>query len=328
MMRAMARTNKMGDDAYLDRLLSYFQSKFHEKIKQFVPIRKKVFYVKTKKNIYIIKGYRSNRRLKLQETFATTLKNEGFSKTYLFVQPVKEPLYFEGTHYGVIEYIEPHKTAFSYNSKENIVEGLKLLEEFHKVTAAFETRYRTLISKGDLIGKFQERSAIFMNNLPILEYFINQTYLTEMLEWANWALDGITANHTFFEKEPFVILHGDVAHHNFLRDASGALNLIDFDLIQVGPDALDYLQYANRILPYLDWSFERLYEFDPFQKFLKEKAFLYALAYPSDIFREWNRLIRENSHTKPSKTKYVMELTINQFHLRRKFFNELKKMVK
>jgi hypothetical protein len=53
MMRAMARTNKMGDDAYLDRLLSYFQSKFHEKIKQFVPIRKKVFYVKNeKKYIY------------------------------------------------------------------------------------------------------------------------------------------------------------------------------------------------------------------------------------------------------------------------------------
>ncbi|WP_310176688.1 phosphotransferase [Neobacillus niacini] len=326
-MKAMTRINNKGDDAYLDRLLSYFQSKFQEKIKQFVPIRKKVYYVKTKKNSYIIKGYRSNKRLKLQETFTTTLKNEGFSKTYLFVQPVKETLFFEGIHYGVIEYIEPHKTAFSYHSKENIVKGLKLLEEFHKVTATFETRYRTLISKGDQIGKWQERSAIFVNNLPVLEYFLNPSYLTEMLEWAKWSLDGITENSAFFEKEPFVILHGDVAHHNFLRDASGDLHLIDFDLIQIGPKVLDYLQYANRILPYLDWSLERFSEFEPMKKFLKEKAFIYALAYPSDIFREWNRIIRENSQTRPSKTKYVMELTVNQFHLRRKFFNQLKKMV-
>ncbi|OIK17050.1 aminoglycoside phosphotransferase [Bacillus sp. MUM 116] len=326
-MRAMTKINKKGDDAYLDRLLSYFQSKFNEKIKQFVPIRKKVFYVKTRKNTYIIKGYRSNKKLKLQETFTTTLKNEGFSKTYQFVQPAKEALFFEGTHYGVIEYLEPHKTSFSYHTKENISEGLKLLEEFHKVTAAFETRYRTLIPKGDIIGKWQERSAIFINNLPVLENFINPTFLTELLDWAKWSLDGIKANSCFFEKEPFVILHGDVAHHNFLREVSGTLHLIDFDLIQIGPNVLDYLQYANRILPYLDWSFEQLAEFEPMQKFLQEKAFLYALAYPSDIFREWNRLIRENLHAQPSKTKYVMDLTMNQFFLRKEFFNHLQKMV-
>lgn len=325
-MKAMTKLN--GDDSYQNRLLSYFQAQFLEEIIQFVPFRKWVFLVKTESNTYIIKGYSSNGKLKLQEAFTSTLRKEGFLKTYQFIMPkVKEQLFFEGTYFGCTRYIVPHQTAFSFHSQINRQEGLDLLQQFHKVTSSFEARYRTLVPIGRIIEKWQERLNLFLNNLPVLDYFINRPFIKEILSWANWSLDGMEKNYFYFQKEPFVILHGDVAHHNFLRDTVGKLYLIDFDLISIGPASFDYLQYANRILPFIDWSFEKLKSLAPFERYLQEEAFLYALAYPADIFREWNRVIREKSYKDHTKVKQVMDLTIGQFYERKQFIEKLKKKI-
>ena len=328
-MRAYNTTvTKKGDDDYLDRLLSYFQAQFYESIIRLIPMRKSVLLLKTDKNTYIIKGYHTNSRLRLQEAFTATLKKEGFKKTYLFLtSPVREQLFFEGTYFGCMEYIPPNKTVFSFHSHKNRQEGIELLEQFHQITALFEARYRTLLPKGHLIEKWTERLNVFSNNLPFLGYFINEPFISEMLSWAKWSLEGMENNLAFFQKEPNVILHGDVAHHNFLRDIHGQLHLIDFDLISIGPASFDYLQYANRILPYIDWSFERLARINQFKKYLHEEAFLFALAFPADIFREWNRLIREKSYTDHTKYKQVMDLTIRQFYARKKFIGQLKDLL-
>lgn len=329
MMKAMSMTfNNNGDDDYFNRLLSYFRTQFHENIIDMVPFRKSVILLKTDKNTYMLKGYHSNNRLKLQEVFTTTLRKEGFSNSSIFVHPaLKEPLFFEGIYFGCMEYIYPSKLPFSYKTQKNRLEGLELLVQFHQITGTFESRYRTLVPKSDIIEKWKERYKLFSKNLPFLKYFIDDAFLTEMLEWANWSLSGMDHNRTSYGNEPHVILHGDVANHNFLRDTYGRLNLIDFDLISIGPASLDYLQYANRILPYLEWSFERLTDFPIFENQLEEKSFLYALAFPADVFREWNRLIREKLYTNQLKFNQVIDLTISQFYSRKKFINTLKKQL-
>ncbi|NRD75972.1 phosphotransferase [Bacillus sp. BRMEA1] len=325
-MRA-AKTNKnhIGDDAYFDRLFSYFRSQFTEEIIDLVPIKKSVILLETKEHTYIMKGYPTIKRLKLQEAFTATLRKEGFSKTYVFFSPpAKEQLYFEGRYFGCMEYIEPHKSIFTFQSQKNRQEGLDLLEHFHQATASFEQRYRTLLPHGDLMGKWQERFHGFSNNLPILGYFMKEPFISEIVEWASWSLSGLNLNQFPSPSEPSVILHGDVAHHNFLLDKDGRLCLIDFDLINIGPAMFDYLQYANRILPYIDWSFEKLTSLKQLQKYKNNKAFLYALAYPADIFREWNRTIREKTYTNQSIFKQVMNLSIGQFYSRKKFIDQLK----
>ncbi|MEO2074598.1 MAG: phosphotransferase [Bacillus sp. (in: firmicutes)] len=321
--------NKKGDDDYLNRLFSYFQLQFYEKIIQFVPLRKTVFFLKTEENTYIIKGYSTNSRLRLQEVFTDTLKKEGFTKTYSYLTPlVKEQLFFEGTYFGCIQYIPPHKTAFTYHTERNRQEGLDLLEQYHQTTRLFVGRYRTLLSKGHLLEKWLERLNQFTTNLPYLKHFIKEPILMEMVSWAKWALAGMEQRYHQFYKEPIVILHGDVAHHNFLRDFQGQLHLIDFDLISIGPPAFDYLQYANRILPFMDWSLEKLEKMHQMKKYLHEEAFLYALAYPADIFREWNRLIREKSYTDSVKIKQVVDLSTKQFYARKRFVDQLQEIVK
>jgi thiamine kinase-like enzyme len=324
MMRAMTIKKRGGDD-YFNRLLSHLNQQFKEKIIKMVTIRDAVFLVKTTKKTYIIKGYSSNRKLKLQEVFTATLRNEGFTKSYIYLQDLfKEPLFFEGKYFGCMEYIKPNENSFSYRTYNNRMEGLDLLEEFHQITATIAPRYKTLLSLSKIQSKWTERSTIFSRNIPMLRYFLQDPFINEMLEWANWSLDGMKETDDFFLKNPHVILHGDVAHHNFLRDSKGNLNLIDYDLISIGPECIDILQYANRILPFVDWSYEYLSKHKQIQKYLNEEAFLYALAFPADIFREWNRLIRENTNTDSYKYKQVIELTLDQFYLRRQFVKKLK----
>jgi len=329
-MKAINPTgNHKGDDAYFDRLLSYFQSHFQDEIIQLKPIQKSVFLLKTTKDHFMMKGYHSNRRLRLQEAFTATLRKEGFLKTYIFLNPpVKEQLFFEGTYFGCMEYIQPNTTAFSFHTQHERKEGLDLVAQFHQTTASFETRYRTLVPKGNIIEKWKERIDIFIKNSSSLHYFMNESIVSELISWGNWSIKGMDQNRRFFNQEPFVILHGDLAHHNFLRDRNGELHLIDFDLISIGPPSHDYLQYANRILPYLDWSMEKLTKLNQFRTYLHEEAFLYALAYPADIYREWNRLIRDKSYTSQSKVKQVMDLTLGQFSKRKKFVGHLQELVK
>lgn len=321
--------NKKGDDDYYDRLFSYFQSQFYERIIQFVPLRKTVIFVKTEQNTYIIKGYSTNSRLRLQEVFTDTLKKEGFTKTYSYLTPsVKEQLFFEGTYFGCIEYLLPHKTAFSFHTEKNRQEGLELLEQFHQTTSLFEARYRTLLPKGHLLEKWIDRLNMFTANFPFIKYFINELILEDIVSWAKWSLGGMEKKYRHFFNDPLVILHGDVAHHNFLRDYRGSLHLIDFDLICIGPPAFDYLQYANRILPSIDWTFEKLIKHTQMKKYVHGDAFLYALAYPADIFREWNRLIREKSYTDSVKLKQVIDLSIKQYYARKRFVDHLQEIVK
>lgn len=320
--------DRYGDDAYYNRLFSYFRSQLKEKIKEMVPLQRSVLLLKTEQHLYVVKGYQSNQRLKIQEAFTSTLRKEGFMNTYVFLQsPAKEQLFFEGSYFGLIEYIPQNKAAFTFQTPKNRRDGLDLLEKFHHATVSFETRYRRLLPKADLIGKWTERLEIFSNNLPFLMYFMNEPFISEIVSWANWSVKGMEANRDYFEEEPFVILHGDVAHHNFLRNEDGKLYIIDFDLISIGPRVLDYLQYANRILPYLDWSIDKLGSLKQMRKFLHDNSFLYALAYPTDIFREWNRLIREQSYSDPHKLQQVMDLSIGQFYSRKKFISRLKSMV-
>lgn len=288
-------------------------------------IRDSVYIVKTMNHNYVVKGYSKYKRLRLQETFTTTLHQEGFKKTYQFFTDItKEPLLFEGEYFGCMEYLKPNPRSFTFQSHKNRKEGLKLLEEFHQVTAGCVPRYKTLLSYSDLLEKWYERFSSFKRYYPQICHFLNEQTVNELLVWAQWSLDGMKENENFFFNKPFVILHGDVAHHNFLRDTSGVLNLIDFDLIHIGSPCIDYIQYANRILPSIDWSIEELSKYRKLGELLNEKGFLYALAFPTDIFREWNRIMKEKKHSKHHYYQYLIDLTLEQLDLRKEFVEKIK----
>ncbi|KAF0823670.1 phosphotransferase [Cytobacillus firmus] len=317
--------NNAGDDLLQNRLLSYLHDQLPFKIEELKPIRKKVYFLRTQQRSYILKGFSSYHRLKLQEAFTSSLMKEGFSKTYIFYEVAKEPpLFFDRTYYGCMEYLPPSKEVFTYYLKTDRLKGLELLKKFHDTTEKLVSRYRTVVPAYRQADKWRERATLFLNNLPVVRYFVQKEIINELLAWADWSLRGIEEEAWLFQSGRQVILHGDVAHHNFLRAKDQSLYLLDFDLVAIGAPHSDYLQYANRILPFMNWSFEDLSKYPVFKSSLEEKGFLYALAFPTDIFREWNRVIRDRSYLDSAKIRPVLDLTVGQFAERQRFIIALK----
>lgn len=52
-----------------------------------------------------------------------------------------------------------------------------------------------------------------------------------------------------------------------------------------------------------------------------------ALIYPTDILREWNRIIRNKDVDNAYLLEQVQLLTTNQFHKRKKFYQKLQQLV-
>ena len=318
-----------GDDLFNDRLFSYLNEQLSISINELQPIRKKVYLVKADNFDFILKGFSTYHRLVLQETFTSALKQVGFDYTYFFHQFTnKPPLFFEQTYYGCLQYIESSTNGFTYREKNDRIEGLELLKKYHLATEILIERFQMLIPTFEQIEKWHERAALFFNYLPIVKYFVQKEMIDDILIWADWSLKGMQRLSNIFDNGDKVIAHGDVAHHNFIRGADNKLNIIDFDLISLSTPHTDYLQYANRILPFMNWSLTELSSYEKMQPFLKDKCFLYALAFPSDIFREWNRAIKDGSYLQQIKLQQLLELTVDQFNERQEFFKELTSYIK
>jgi hypothetical protein len=326
--RAVNFINKQrGDEGDHIRLLSSFQKQFPYRIQEIYPLRDHVFRINTTKGIFILKGYTSYSRLKLQETFTSSLQNEGFNKTYTFINLNQDPIVYEGKYYGCLPFIEPNHRSFSYNNEKERQEGLSILEEFHQVTKFSVQRYQTILSDYSLQKKWTERFNQFLLNLSAVSKYVPNEMVLEWIQWGEWSLDGLSKHYHLLEKEPPVILHGDVAHHNFLRKKDGKLFLIDFDLISIGPSSIDLLQYANRILPFIKWDINSLVQHRNLKKLMTSDIYIYALVFPTDLFREWNRLIREGFDQNAFKLQQVLNQSFLNFTLRQQFVNELKKLV-
>ncbi|WP_198528209.1 phosphotransferase [Mesobacillus subterraneus] len=311
-----------GDDYFLNRLFSYLNSELDGTIHSIKPLRGNVYLVDTQDSRFILKGYQELRKLKIQEAFTSSLRHAGFDSSYKFLR-MKSILPFQGLYYGCIEYLKQQEKRFDYGTQSERDEGVALLSKFHDHSGLLVPSFTGMLPKADLARKWQHRKDEFTKNLPVVHFYVNSAVTNEILGWAEVSLSRFSALKTELEQEQPTILHGDVAHHNFLRAKGGKLYLIDFDLISIGPRAYDMLQYANRILPYLDWNFDSLKKIFYFKKWLRYESFLYGLLYPADILREWNRLVREQNPIPPIRLSPLVDMTINQFQQRKKFLADV-----
>lgn len=313
---------------FKNRLFSYLSKELAVNIIELKKLRGNVYFVRTENDSFILKGYKELRKLKVQETFTSSLRKSGFEHSYCFYTDNNQPLYFQNVYYGRMEYIQPNEIPFHYGHDQDRQEGIDLLKKFHDKTRGLASSYTTLLPKTDLIRKWHQRKFDFMRNLPQINYHVKKEMTNEFLKWANYSLHGfVKLKNNLAENQP-AILHGDVAHHNFLRSSEGELHLIDYDLISIGSTACDMLQYANRILPFLDWKLSALAEINHLSNWLNNEAFLYGLLYPADLLREWNRLIRDDEDSNPYRTAPIVNMTISQFQQRRQFQEEVKSLLK
>lgn len=265
----------------------------------------------------VLKGFSSYERWKRQTTLTTLLKQKGFTHTYeIYHQP--KPFELERKWYGSMEYLPPNKNKFSFADEKSRFEALTLLANFHKHT---ETILIPL-PKYDQVRKWEDRLQLFKKNVALMKQQVPEGILEDWVKWGEWSLQGYIENEERLYTERDIITHGDCAHHNFLRKADGTLALIDFDLISSAPKSIDYLQYANRILPHLTNPAKELWNYPEIAAYKDNPAFLYGLAYPSDIFREWNLVFKSHFHP-----DHAWKLSVSDYKKRMDFNEHIKELL-
>lgn len=288
MKAAMNKYQGNGDDQ-VNRLFFLLKKHFVEPEK-FYRIKSQIYFVKFPgQPPAIIKQFFHYEKIKKQFILTDYLLDQGFP-TYSFLKDYGIIADRE-SYYAFIQYIEPGRNKFTFKNRTDRSNGLYLLENLHRTS-------QTLIKPSmfpifNQYNKWLSRLKEFQNNWPIFIKTAEFTILDRYLEMANWSLTSMEKYQNHYDAEIQTIIHGDVAHHNFLRNQENRLFLIDFDLAAISPAISDYLQYAHRILPLINWKVDSLFDLSPMKTYENHPWFLAGLAYPSDVFREANRIVRK-----------------------------------
>lgn len=321
----MRNTPLRGDDV-TTRLLSFFQAVLGKQLLSVKPIRSHVWEVTGKHgNKWIAKRFSTQEDYMKQRWVTNALLEKGLSGTN---QMISEPdeLFFDGKgSIALLEYI-PHANvkkgeSITYTLQKDRKDAHHLLRSVHELGQSIQEAAPGMLTRPSLLMKWHKRFADFEDAHSVLSTYIPKTTLQKLHQWGQWALDGMNSEQT---KDTHTILHGDVAAHNFIRHLNGNLYMIDFDLVAYGPAWYDEVQFANRILPYIHWSSDLLCADHAFQI---NANFLYGLAFPSDIYREWNRTIRENLFSHKEWMSYVERTTFHQLSRRMNFIEKIRNMV-
>lgn len=314
-------------DVHTSRLLFYLNELTDEKFANIVPLKNNVWLCEGEEQQWILKAFSSLRSLQNQVTLTNFLRSSAFNHTYQF-HPIHQRVnvFFEGTCYGLIEYISPHyKKSFHYQTKRNRTAALLLLTNYHQTVRHFFDKIKNQLSSFHQLDKWQQRLSMFKQNLPMITAYFPSYYLFTYIDWAEWSLEKMQQMKDDLVKEKQSVIHGDLADHNFLLGADQRLYLIDFDLIRIAPEMIDMLQIANRMLPFLNWSLQELWTYKAFQRYEQSSLFLIALAFPTDIFREWNRFVKSSKKKQQLIWNYLSNLTFQQFAQRKQFFKTISK---
>ena len=97
-----------------------------------------------------------------------------------------------------------------------------------------------LIAKEDRISRFREISGA-------CEAYIEKGLIDEILFYALNAISAV--KKTYKDNLDGTLLHGDVVHHNILRDRNGVIRFIDFDLASTGPAGTEIALWIHRCCP-------------------------------------------------------------------------------
>lgn len=304
-------------------LLSYFKQ-LDMPIRLMKPIKPELMLIQTEDGKLIIaKQFKNEMSLARQKEFLALLKEAGFHRSYTFSEAFP-PFEYRGRCIGFLPYIHPHEQAFTYRTQDERLEGLILLKKMHGASKHISRRMSHLSDQPfNQVRKWKERLAEFKQNEKIIKPYMPEKVYQAYASMGKWVLKELKEEE-IGKKDTLVIIHGDLAHHNFLRRSDGKLFLIDFDLMAKAPAIIDDLQYANRLLVYNSYSLEEILSLPPFREHRYNREFLIGLAYPTDIYREWNRVCRENLWADQRRMKAMYDYTLNDFQERMSFFKKIK----
>ncbi len=194
----------------------------------------------------------------------------------------------------------------NFKKRRDRVDSLEALKNLHETSAQFDWETEQYLQHYTLISKWEDRLFRFQAIREACEIYLGKKTVTDIIFYAEKALRKI--KKTYQPSEKPTLLHGDVVHHNLLRDQDGLIRLIDFDLASIGPASTEIALWMHRVLPQIDYDLPFLLNEHPYLQTLDESTF-YLLLYPNEILREWLHFFSLSTETREKQLKYILPFT-------------------
>ncbi|MEA3322140.1 MAG: hypothetical protein U9Q88_19275 [Bacillota bacterium] len=314
------------DDFNRNRLFFRLSLETKLAIHSYSKIKNNLYKIQAENGLYILKGYSEPGNLESIIQVSQLLHKNGFHEGLMYEKfnDGQFLLLEQGLVWVLLKYIVP-KRKFSFSKTEDRTTGLNTLQNFHHHSKTIIPFLPFELPKENMIVKWQNRLKIFESHVPFLSKWFNPHVIGEIVYYSHFALNGLMKEYVQTEE---VILHGDVASHNFIRAADNKVYLIDYDLLSVGSAEWDYIQYASRILPFIKWNSSL---FQP-HSFLIELGkgqpwFRTALSFPMDILREGNHFSHSSGDKRMPSSFANLSYFISTWELRKQFLTNYNNLI-
>lgn len=207
------------------------------------------------------------------------IEQRTFEKVRTLQQQLQDQLLFLAPaiayHEPFIVYEWLNATAVNYREQKHCQAVYALLTQFHEAGQSLAFRLPTLQLEAKWHYRLMQFESLEKILVPILQHdFYN------IVRIATYALQ-----KSCFPKESVTALHGDVAHHNFLKDDMNNFYMIDLDLSAAGSAAEEFILWMHRLLPHHRFNVHDVLEIVP-QLACYERYFS-LLLFPNELLREW-----------------------------------------
>jgi len=308
-------------DEMITRLSSFLFKEGELRITKISGIKAHVLLIETKdSHKYILKKHTNRAVLMQQWNFFKVISNGLVIPFHPFPNG-REYLTYKNHYYTIAPYI--HGKKLNYKHADDRKSAVNTLKHFHE--KAKNIYMKGHVERKHFLEKWHHRFQAFKQTEPLFRKHGYKYLFADIVHTTDLQLNRL-AQFPWHHLEKNARrkgtwVHGDVASHNFIRSTQKTF-LIDFDLLHCTTQLYDLIQLGQRFLPYENWEIDELTKYNMVQE-EQIKIWTYAVAVPSDLFREWLYFLKK----KPaSVANYLISLDQSWVN-RRYFFKSIEKVI-
>lgn len=266
--------------------------------------RRNVYFVKTNRGLWVVKGYSDRIKADWVTQLAQQLRERGFHQTVQYMSDIQGQTVFpyNGQFYTIMKAIEGREANNS--SLYDVKKSATALARFHLAAQGFPTPQGLTCYRPSIMDKWETRLQQFDQIVAKLkkrepQNRIEQTIqlmVKEVKRDADQVMEQMYKIPLFSEMEQAIELgtmaHRDVASHNFLIAPTGNCFLIDLDTVDNDMQLVDLVQLMGRMLLLQEYNFDSFMEaIDAYHKVkpLSDTQIwmvFQMLRYPDNVLRE------------------------------------------
>ena len=194
----------------------------------------------------------------------------------------------------------------NFKKRADRTDSLAALHELHKTKSQIDWSTSVFLHPYPLVEKWEERIIRFRKISNDCAVYIGNDHVDEILFYAINALTIV--KKTYVDNLNGTLLHGDVVHHNILRDQDGIIRFIDFDLASTGPPGTEIALWIHRVLPQIEYDIEFLLNEQPSLRKL-DKSSKSLLLFPNELLREWLHFFTLSEKSREKQVKKLIPFT-------------------